>query len=184
MTIERTPAIARVEPQPSAPRAWYALWTRSHCERLVHDQLAANGFEVFLPEIDIWSRRGGLRHIIRVPVFPGYLFLHRAMDKASYITIAKARGLVGLLGDRWDRLPAIPEPELEAVRRIVGARVPALPYPFLRAGQRVRITSGPLADLEGILVRVNPNRGLLVVSVELLQRSVAVQVDCTSVGPA
>src|SRR5437867_5305137 len=164
--------------------AWHALWTRSHCEQLVHDQLAAKGFDLYLPKIDQWSRRGGLRHLIRVPMFPGYVFLRAAMDKASYVDVLKARGLVRVLGERWDRLATVPDTEVNAIRRIVDAGVPALPYPYLREGQRVRITRGPLADVEGILVRTKPNRGLLVVSVDLLRRSVAAHVDCTSVVPA
>ncbi len=170
--------------QASPALAWHALWTRSHCEELVHDQLAAKGFDLFLPKIDQWSRRGGLRHLIRIPMFPGYVFLHGAMDKASYVEVLKARGLVQVLGERWDRLATVPDAEVDAIRRIVDAGVPALPYAFLREGQRVRITRGPLADVEGILVRTKPNRGLLVVSVDLLQRSVAAHVDCTWVVPA
>jgi len=168
----------------STSPAWHALWTQSHCEQLVHDQLAAKGFDLFLPKIDQWSRRGGLRHLIRVPMFSGYVFLRGAMDKASYIEVLKARRLVRVLGERWDRLATIPDGEIEAIRRIVDAGAPALPYAFLREGQRVRITHGPLADLEGILVRTKPNRGLLVVSVDLLRRSVAAHVDCTWVVPA
>jgi|SRR5882762_9379971 transcription antitermination factor NusG len=178
-----TLAPERIEEIPGSTPGWYALWTRSHCEPLVSDQLAAKGFEVFLPKVDQWSRRGGLRHLIRVPMFSGYLFLRRVMDKSSYIEIKKARGLVDILGDRWDRLPTIPDAEMDAVQRIADASAPALPYPYLRQGQRVRLTCGPLADLDGILVRTKPNRGLLVISVELLKRSVAVEVDCTSVVP-
>jgi transcription antitermination factor NusG len=163
-----TLAPERIEEIPGSTPGWYALWTRSHCEPLVSDQLAAKGFEVFL---------------IRVPMFSGYLFLRRVMDKSSYIEIKKARGLVDILGDRWDRLPTIPDAEMDAVQRIADASAPALPYPYLRQGQRVRLTCGPLADLDGILVRTKPNRGLLVISVELLKRSVAVEVDCTSVVP-
>jgi len=165
-------------------QAWHALWTRRHREQLVHDQLAAKGFDLFLPMIDRWSRRGGLRHLIRIPMFPGYVFLHGVVDEASYVEVVKARGLVRVLGERWDRLATVPDGELEAIRRIVDARVPALPYAYLREGQRVRITRGPLEDVEGILVRTKPNRGLLVVSVDLLQRSVAVHVDCTWVVAA
>jgi len=164
--------------------AWHALWTRSHCEQLVHDQLVAKGFDLFLPMIDRWSRRGGLRHLIRVPMFPGYVFLNSVVDKASYVEVVKARGLVRVLGERWDQLATVPARELEAIRRIVDAGVPALPYAYLREGQRVRITRGPLTDVEGILVRTKPNRGLLVVSVDLLQRSVAAHVDCTWVVAA
>ncbi len=163
---------------------WHALWTRSNCEKLVHDQLTANGFEAFLPVVNVWSRRGGLRHLTHVPLFPGYLFLRHAMDKTSYIAVRKARGLVAVLGERWDRLAAVPDREIEAVQRLLDARLPAVAHPYLREGQRVRITRGPLADVEGILLQIKPNKGLLVVSVNLLQRSVAVEVDCTLVAAA
>ncbi len=165
-------------------RRWYALWTRSHCEQLVHDQLAAKGFELFLPEVDVWSTRAGVRRLISAPMFPGYLFVRHAMDKASYIEVVKARGLVRVLGEQWDRLHAVPDTEIEALQRVLGARVPVLPYPFLQQGQRVRITRGPLADVEGILVQSKPNKGLLVLSVTLLRRSVALAIDCTLVVAA
>jgi len=163
---------------------WHVLWTRSNFEQLVHDQLAAKGFDVFLPTIEAWSRRGGDRRLARVPLFRGYLFVHHAIDKASYLEVCKARGLVRLLGERWDRLEVVPDGEIEAIQTVLQSRLPVLPYPYLREGQRVRITSGPMADVEGILVRCNPNKGLLVISINLLRRSVAVQVDCTLVEAA
>ena len=163
--------------------AWYALWTRSHCEQLVYDQLAARGFRPSLPTVDIWSRHGSLRHLTRSPMFPGYLFLRHAMDRRSYLEVRKVRGLVRVLGERWDRLPTVADDEIDAIQRIADARIPALPHPYLRDGQRVRIGRGPLADVEGILLRTKPTKGLLVVSVDLLRRSVAVEVDCTCVTP-
>jgi transcription antitermination factor NusG len=171
---------------PHAPRApeWHVLWTRSHCERLVHDQLAPRGFDLFLPTIEAWSRRGGVRHLISVPMFPGYLFLHHALDRASYVEVLQARGLVALLGERWDRLAVVPDGEIEAIRRVLEARLPALPHPYLKEGQRVRIADGPLRDVEGFLVQSRPTKGLLVLSVELLRRSIAVEVDCTLVAAA
>lgn len=168
----------------SAVLGWYVLWTCSHSEQLVYDQLAAKGFHLFLPKIDVWSRRGGLRHLIRAPMFPGYLFLHHVMDKASYIKVREARGLVRILGGGSDQLAVVPHKEIEAIQNVVEAQLPALPHPYLREGQRVRITRGPLADVEGILVRLKPNKGLLVLSIDLLQRSVAVEVDCTLVVAA
>jgi transcription antitermination factor NusG len=163
---------------------WYAFWTRSHCEQLVLDQLTAKGFEAFLPKVNVWSRRGGLRRVTRAPMFPGYLFLHHVMDKASYIEVRKVRGLVRILGERWDRLGVVPGAEIEAIQVVMQASLSALPYPYLREGQRVRITSGPLANVEGILVRINSTKGLLILSIDLLRRSVAVEVDCTLVVPA
>jgi transcriptional antiterminator NusG len=162
---------------------WHGLWTRSHCERLVHDQLVAKGFHVFLPEVELWSTRGGIRRLIPAAMFPGYLFLRAAMDKTSYLDVIKARGLVRILGEQWDHLDVVPDGQIDALQRLVTARVPVLTYPFLREGQRVRITRGPLADVEGILVHSKPNKGLLVLSVDLLRRSVAVEVDCTHVIP-
>ena len=171
-----------LEPQPDV--YWYALYTRSHSEQLVYDQLTVKGFAAFLPRMEVWSRRGGVRHRIAVPMFPGYLFLHHGMDKVSFIEICKARGLVRILGERWDRLSIVPEPEIEAIKRVLGAQLPILPHPYLREGQRVRITTGPLAGVEGILVQMMPTKGLLVLSIDLLRRSIAVEIDATMVGAA
>jgi len=169
---------------PANPR-WYALWTRSHCERLVWEQLTAGGFRAFLPTIHAWSVRGGVRHRIQVPMFPGYLFLHHdGMDRANYIEVRKARGLVSVLGEQWDRLAEIPHGEIEAIQAVLQTRVPVWPHTYLREGYRVRITHGPLADVEGVLVQQKLDKGLLVLSVELLRRSVAVEVDCACVVPA
>ncbi len=165
-----------------APLPWYALWTHSHCEQLVYEQLTAKGFPALLPRINVWSRHRGLRCLTGVPMFPGYLFLHHAMDKASYIEVRKLRGLVGILGGRWDRLVAVPNAELEAIQTTIRSSLPILPHSYLRQGQRVRITHGPLADIEGILVRTKPNKGRLVLSIDLLQQSVAVEIDCTLVA--
>ncbi|MGH9365222.1 MAG: transcription termination/antitermination protein NusG [Thermoanaerobaculia bacterium] len=163
---------------------WHVLWTRSNCEQLVFNQLTTKGFHLFLPRVDRWSRQSGVRYLSRVPLFPGYLFLHHAIDKASYIEVCKPTGLVSVLGERWDRLAVVPDAEIEAIRRVLDAKLPALAHPYLREGQRVRITHGPLVDVEGILVRGKPNRGLLIVSVDMLRRSVAVEVDCTWVEGA
>jgi transcriptional antiterminator NusG len=171
------------EPNRTCPQ-WYALYTRSHCEQLVYDQLVVKGFAAFLPKMEVWSRRGGIRHRISTPMFPSYLFLHHAMDKLSFIEICKARGLVRILGERWDRLSVVPEAEIDAIQRVLSAKLPVIPHPYLREGQRVRITHGPLRGVEGILVQSKPNKGLLVLSIELLRRSVAVEVDSTLVGAA
>ena len=167
----------------SADPKWYVLWTRSHFEQFVYDQLGAKGFQAFLPTIEVWSRRGGVRHLIRVPMFPGYLFLHHALDKWSDVEVRKARGLVCILGERWDQRAEVPDAEIEGIQTLVAARLPAWPHPYVREGQRVRITHGPMADVEGILVRTKPHKGLLVLSVELLRRSVAVEIDCTLATP-
>jgi len=163
---------------------WYALWTHSHCEQIVQGQLVQKGLHPFLPKVEVWSRRQGTRRLVSVPMFPGYLFLRDEMDKQTYVEVRKTRGLVRVLGERWDRLAAIPRQEIEPIQRASEARCRMLPFPYLSEGQRARIASGPLAGVEGILVDRKPERGLLVLSVHLLQRSVAVTVDGTEVVPA
>ncbi len=162
---------------------WCAIWTHSHCEQLVHEQLTQRRFESFLPTIRQWSRRAGVRRLIPVPMFPGYLFVRNGMDKHACTEILKTRGVVRILGERWDRLATIPDEEIAALQRITNTELPVMGHPFLREGQRVRITDGPLGGVEGIFLRGRPNRGLLVLSVELLHQSVAVEVDCTIVKP-
>ena len=140
---------------------WFAIWTHSHCEQLVHDQLNAKGFPAFLPIVRIWSRRTGVRRLIPRPMFPGYLFVHHMVDKASYIEILKTKGIVRILGGRWDRLTPVADAEIEALQRVITTDLVVLPHPYMREGQRVRIDAGPLAGIEGIFVRSRPNRGLL-----------------------
>ncbi|HEY3488436.1 MAG TPA: transcription termination/antitermination NusG family protein, partial [Gammaproteobacteria bacterium] len=129
-----------------------------------------------------WSRCKSLRYLARVPMFPGYLFLRHAIDKTSYVEVCKTRGLVRILGEQWDRLATVPEHEITAIQKLDQADLTALPHPYLRTGQRVRVIRGPLVNTEGILVKSEPEKGLLVLSVELLRRSIGVQIDCTLVN--
>ena len=163
---------------------WYALYTRSHCEQLVYEQLAAKGFHLLLPKIQVWSQRAGVRHRIEVPMFPGYLFLHSLVDSATYLEVRQARGLVRILGQGWDRLAVVPEEEIHAIGAVLRSRLPIHPHPYLREGQRVRVRRGLLSGVEGILVGGKAHKGRLVLSVELLQQSVAVEVDCSDVEQA
>ncbi|TSC74696.1 MAG: transcription antitermination protein [Parcubacteria group bacterium Gr01-1014_33] len=162
---------------------WYGLYTRSHCEDVVCDQLRARGFTVFLPKYDKASRRAGVQNLIRVPIFPGYLFLRTAMDKGTFLKIRETRGLVRILGGRWDKLCPIPEEEIRAIQMVSEAHLKASRYPYLRDGDRVRITSGPLKDLEGIYLAQKRQKGLFIISVELFRQSVAVEIDYTRVTP-
>ena len=166
--------------QPSQPR-WHVLWTKSNCEQSVYEQLAGSGFEVLLPTVDKWSRRKQTRCLYRAPLFPGYLFVRHVIDKKSYIDICKARGLVRILGERWDKLATVPDDEIDAICRVNQSDLPRMPHPYLKVGQTVRIISGPLANVQGVFVKEESKRGLLVLSIEMLRRSLAVEIDCTLV---
>jgi transcription antitermination factor NusG len=122
--------------------------------------------------------------MVRMPLFPGYLFVRGVMEKERYIDILKVRGIVKVLEDGWTRLTPIPEDEISALQQIVDADVPVFPHPHLKQGDRVRVIAEPLAGLEGIFVQDKSSKGRLVVSVDLLGRSVAVELDVTDVEAA
>jgi len=157
--------------------AWYAIWTRSHCEQFVSEQLSAQGFHVFCPQLLTWVTRRDVRRRVHRPLFPGYVLVEHRMDKASHVAILKTRGVVRVLGDRWDRLATIPRAEVEGVERLVSMGMPIQRHAHLKNGDRVRIVAGPLSGLEGVFVRARSNKGLFLLSISLLQRSVAVEVN-------
>lgn len=166
------------------PLGWHVLWTRSNSEQLVKEQLAAKSYEVFLPmndQLSLGSTRARKQPIVRVPMFKGYLFLRHRIDKAAFLDISNTKGLVHILGSRWDRLAQVPDAELASIKRAEESHEPVLPYPYLTVGSRVRITRGMMANVQGILVRTELAKGLLVISVGLLHRSVAVKVNCADV---
>jgi transcription termination/antitermination protein NusG len=154
------------------------VWTQSHFEQSVSQQLSAKGFTAFLPEMNVWSKRGGEQRLIRVPMFPGYLFVRDEMDKRSYIEILKARGVVRILEDGWTRLTPVPDDVIDSLKQVVASEVPVFAAEHLTQGE---VTEGPLTGLEGLFVQDKATKGRLVLNVELLGRSVAVEVDCTAV---
>ncbi len=172
---------------------WHVLWTRSNFEKIVRDQLLEKQYDVFLPMINEWSFRNqgaafdnelaGKSPVVNVPMFKGYLFVHHPIDRAAFLDISKTRGLVHILGSRWNRLARIPDEQIETIKCLVDSHLPLLPYPYLKAGDQVRIVRGTLANAQGVLVRQDLSKGLFIISVRLLQRSVAVKVDCADVVP-
>jgi transcription antitermination factor NusG len=156
---------------------WFAIYTRHQHEKMVAQILSAKGLQVFLPLYNSTRRWKDRTVQLTLPVFPGYLFL-RGMEERR-LQVVTTPGIVSILTVSGE--PAvIPESEIEAVRKAIewGNRVE--PHPFLRCGDRVRVIAGPLQGVEGILVR-KKNLYRLVLSVELLERSAAVEVDVASV---
>lgn len=152
---------------------WFAAQVWAGREQLSASHLRARGYEIFLPhyvEHRRWSDR--VKKIDRA-LFPGYLFLRLGGDRlAGAIT---APGVIRIVGDGQQPAP-IPVHEIEAVRRIVATDLAVEPFPMARVGERVRIVAGPLRDVEGVVLSTR-NGHRLVVSISLLQRSVAVEVD-------
>ncbi len=168
-------ATARVAP--FSAESWFAVWTRNQYEPRVSDQLCRKRFEVFLPAVRVPSRRRDKRATLLQPLFPGYLFLRFSPSRAGYVSIASTDGVVRVLGDGWDGLQPVPDEQVDAVRRLITSAEGARAVPWLRVGDRVRIVDGPLVGLEGLVRDRCRGRATFVVNLDLLQRSVGVEVD-------
>jgi transcription antitermination factor NusG len=170
---------SEAEPEAAVPRQdWHALYTRHQHEKVTARVLTHKGFEVFLPLYNTAHRWKDRTKKLALPLFPCYVFVRGGMDRR--LEILSTPGIHCLVRS-GDGIAVIPDHEIESVRRVVAGSVPVEPYPFLRTGDRVRIKEGSLAGLEGILVR-QKDRFRVVLSVNLLRRSIAVEVDATAVG--
>ena len=156
---------------------WRAIYTRHQHEKMIAQVLSAKGLQVFLPLYNSTRRWKDRTVQLSLPLFPCYLFL-RGMEERR-LEVVTTPGIVSVLTVNGEPA-AIPESEIESVRRAIERGNRVEPHPFLRCGDRVRVVAGPLQGLEGILVR-KKNLCRLVLSVELLERSAAVEVDVSSV---
>jgi transcription antitermination factor NusG len=154
---------------------WFAIQTRARHEKKVDEQLREKGITAFLPltnEVHRWSDRQKLVH---QPLFSGYLFVHISETPEARKHVLATTGVCWFVGNRGMGL-AIPEKQIQDVQTILTSKLEYSPFPFMHAGQRVRIRGGCLDGIEGILVCKDSDRRV-VVSVELVRRSLAVQID-------
>ena len=156
---------------------WYALYTRHQCEKMVSQALSAKGFDAFLPQYRAIHRWKDRRKELLLPLFPNYVFIRGGLDRM--LNILTTPGVHSLVA--WAGRPAdIPQEEIDAVRRLVDSSLRIEPHPFLKCGDWVRIKSGPLEGIQGILVR-KKSAFRLVLSVEMLAQSASAEVDITVV---
>ena len=156
---------------------WYAVCTRHQHEKTAARILEHKEFEVFLPLYKARRRWQDRVKEISVPLFPGYLFVRDGLER--WLPILTTPGVCNIVSC-GGRPAAIPCSEIEAVRRIVESTLRVEPHPFLKSGDWVRVKYGPIAGVEGILLR-KKNIARLVLSVEMLGKSAAVEVDATHV---
>jgi transcription termination/antitermination protein NusG len=152
---------------------WYGVRTRSNCERLAATALENKGYNPFVPVYRVRRRWSDRVVETTVPLFPGYLFCR--FDVKQRTPILSSPGVVSVVGFGSEPV-AIPDIEIEAVETLLLSGLPLTAHAFLREGQRVRITRGALEGIEGTLVRKKADCKF-VVSIPLLQRSVAVEID-------
>jgi transcription antitermination factor NusG len=164
--------------EPSA--AWWVLYTRHQHEKVVADVLTAKGFEVMLPLYESIRRWKDRSKTITLPLFPCYVFVRGGLNRRLQVVTTPGVHTILFHGER---VAIVPETEIEAIRKAVEGPFRVEPHPFLRCGERVRVTRGSLEGVEGVLVR-KKNLYRLVLSVDMMAQSVAVEIDANDVEPA
>ena len=157
---------------------WFALQVRMRYEAGVADHLKGKGYEWFLPLYKARRRWSDRIREVDAPLFPGYLFCR--FNPHNRLPILKTPGVTQIVGYNHVPIP-VDEQEIEAIRKLVASGVPNVPCAYLEVGSKVRIEAGALRGLEGILTELKGKRRL-VLSVTLLQRSVAVEIDSDAVS--
>jgi len=158
---------------------WFAVHVRTRHETAIASFLEAKGYEQFVPLYKFKKRWSDRVKVLEAPLFPGYLFCR--FDPQFRLPILKTPGVIQIMG--YNRIPTpIDETEMSAIQTVIESGLQTEPWPFLEVGEHVRIGSGSLRGLDGIVLKMKENHRL-VVSVTLLRRSVAVEIDSTLVEP-
>lgn len=156
-------------------RLWYVLHTRSRFEIVVNDALVKKSFEVFLPKILVKSKRRDRRLMIRIPLFPGYLFLKTGLHPAEHIEILKTVGAVRLIGNKEGPISVATE-TIESLKIMVAGDNKVLTGACFKKGDPVTVVYGPFAGVTGTFVQYR-GKGRVVVTIEALRQFAAVDVS-------
>jgi transcription antitermination factor NusG len=154
---------------------WYAIRTRSRHEKIAADFLEKQGMESFLPLMKRAHKWTDRTKEVELPVFSGYSFVRIAFTPAERLRVLQTHGVVGFVGTKNIGIP-IPDCQIQDVRTLLSSDLPFEERPFLHVGQRVRIRGGALDGMEGILSAQGQDQSL-VVSVDLIQRSLSVRIQ-------
>jgi transcription antitermination factor NusG len=183
--VQKALEISKVEVQQSLPIAdgshWYAVHTRARHEKMVAERLREQGVNAYLPLVKETHRWSDRKKVVELPLFSCYVFAKFAPTNQDRQRVVRTDGVLQVLGTRGEGI-AIPEEQIESVRTLINERLAWSAYPFLKIGQRVRIRGGAMNGVEGILVARNGDR-TLVVSVDVIQRSIAISIEGYQVEP-
>jgi transcription antitermination factor NusG len=160
---------------------WYAVHTRARHEKKVAVQLEEKGITAFVPTITEVRRWTDRQVRIQLPLFSCYAFVHIVPSNRNRLNVLNVRGLLGFVGTRGVGI-TIPDKEIDDIRALLASDAACAPCPFLKVGTRVRIRGGALDGVEGVLVTKNADQSL-VVSIELIQRSMSVRLHGYDLEP-
>jgi transcription antitermination factor NusG len=154
--------------------AWFAVQTKPRHEKKLAAELESKGLEVFLPLFSALHQWSDRRRQVQMPLFANYVFVRLGGERTARVSVLSSAGAIGFVGMRGAGV-SVPEDQIRAIQTLLREKIPLSPCPFLRVGQKVRIRGGSLDGVVGILA-VNDAR-CLVVSVEGIERSLAVRID-------
>jgi transcription antitermination factor NusG len=155
--------------------SWFAVQTRPRYEKKVTVELREKGVNAFLPLFSATHQWSDRRRLLQMPVFPGYVFVRIVPSVTERVLVLHTNGVVNFVGIRNMGIP-IPDCEIDAVRKVLGGGVRFELYPHLQLGQRVYVRGGCLDGVSGVLTAINGDRSLIV-SVNLIQRSIAMRIE-------
>ena len=161
--------------------AWYVLHTKSRFENVVQEGLVKKNLDVFLPKIKVQSKRRDRRLMIKVPLFPGYLFVRTDLSAPRHLEIVKTVGAVRLIGTKDGPVP-VPDDTVASLQIMVSTELPVSTGSRLRKGDRVVVVSGPFAGVTGTFVRYR-GKQRVVVNIDALGQYAGVEVDENDVEP-
>jgi transcription termination/antitermination protein NusG len=155
---------------------WYAVHTRSRFEQKVYDGILGKSINVFLPKIQVMSRRKDRVKKIMVPLIPGYVFVNSTLEPDEHLNILKTAGVVQLIGFKGKPVPANNE-EIQSLMILNGTDRTVQNREFMKTGDRIRIVSGPLKNLTGFYLHHKGQADKVVVSIDLLNRSMEIAIE-------
>jgi transcription antitermination factor NusG len=162
---------------------WYALYVQVNHEKEIVKRLEQKDINCFLPLMETWSKRLDRRKRIQLPLFPGYVFVHVLLDNYMNLNIVKTPGALNLLRNSEGPL-SIPSYQIENLQTMIKSTQPLKLHPYLKEGDWVHVVRGPIAGCIGILNRLDPKRGRLILSVDIIRKSVSVELDLEDVEPS
>lgn len=168
-----------LEPE-QCEKEWYALYVQVNHEKEVVKRLEQKEVCCFLPLMESWSKRLDRRKKVHLPLFPGYVFVNVHLDSYVNLNIVKTAGALNLLRNSEGPL-SIPSYQIENLQTIINSTQPLKTHTYLKEGEWIRVVRGPLAGCIGILSRLDLKRGRLVVSVDIIKKSVSVELDVEDV---
>jgi transcriptional antiterminator NusG len=157
--------------------SWYVVHTRSRHEYKANSGLITKNITTFLPEMELWSKRKDRKKKIFTPLFPGYLFAEvLSLDNEIILAFLKTAGVVRILGKKENSEPIpVPDSKIDAIRRLINTKTEIFTMQFPQDGEPARIMDGPFAGIEGTVVSSDVEKELFVISIDLMQRSVAIK---------